>query len=127
MFVMETICARSNVCDALLQDFVPRYGRHKVQIDKEKTWVMEVPRQSDIFEDQFKKAASAKKERVAKNEYQRLRNIARDRKDAVPGVGVMRTDTRDVGQVSTGTAGQRCCWWLCWLEIYIYKLYDRSL
>ena len=60
---------------------------------------MEVPRQSDIYEDQFSKAAKAKKERIAKNEYQRLRNIAREGKSATPGVGVMRTDTKDVTQV----------------------------
>ena len=35
---------------------------------------------SDPYEDQFEKKNQAKKERVAKNEYQRLRNIARNRK-----------------------------------------------
>ena len=34
----------------------------------------------DPYEDQFEKRDQAKKERVAKNEYQRLRNIARNRK-----------------------------------------------
>ena len=34
----------------------------------------------DPYEDQFEKRNQAKKERVAKNEYQRLRNIARNRK-----------------------------------------------
>ena len=34
----------------------------------------------DPYEDQFEKKNQAKKERVAKNEYQRLRNIARHRK-----------------------------------------------
>jgi len=34
----------------------------------------------DPYEDQFEKKNQAKKERVAKNEYQRLRNIARNRK-----------------------------------------------
>lgn len=34
----------------------------------------------DPYEDQFEKKFEAKKERVAKNEYQRLRNIARNRK-----------------------------------------------
>ena len=31
----------------------------------------------DIYEDQFAKKAKAKRERVAKNELQRLRNVAR--------------------------------------------------
>lgn len=34
----------------------------------------------DPYEDQFEKKFEAKKERFAKNEYQRLRNIARNRK-----------------------------------------------
>jgi len=34
----------------------------------------------DPYEDQFEKKNQAKKERVAKNEYQRLRNIARNKK-----------------------------------------------
>lgn len=32
---------------------------------------------ADPYEDQFEKKASERKEKVAKNEYQRLRNIAR--------------------------------------------------
>jgi len=35
---------------------------------------------SDPYEDQFAKRIKAKKERVAKNELQRLRNIARNMK-----------------------------------------------
>jgi hypothetical protein len=35
---------------------------------------------SDPYEDQFEKKNKAKKERVAKNELQRLRNIARNMK-----------------------------------------------
>ena len=87
-------------CLFIFQDFVPRYGKLKVQVEKEKNWVMEVPRQSNPYEDQFAKASAAKKERIAKNEYQRLRNIARSSKAAVPGVGVMKADTRDANQVS---------------------------
>ena len=37
----------------------------------------------DPYEDQFEKKIQAKKERVAKNEYQRLRNIAKNKK--IPG------------------------------------------
>lgn len=85
--------------DEVAQDFVPRYGKLKVQVEKDKNWVMEVPRQSDPFEDQFVKAKVAKKERIAKNEYQRLRNIARARKEGTPGVGVLRTDTRDIASL----------------------------
>ena len=34
----------------------------------------------DPYEDQFEKQSEAKKERIAKNEYQRLRNIAKAEK-----------------------------------------------
>lgn len=37
----------------------------------------------DPYEDQFEKKIQAKKERIAKNEYQRLRNIAKNKK--IPG------------------------------------------
>ena len=36
----------------------------------------------DPYEDQFEKKSEKRKERVAKNEYQRLRNIARSQKSA---------------------------------------------
>ena len=34
----------------------------------------------DPYEDQYEKRKTAKKERIAKNEYQRLRNIAKNTK-----------------------------------------------
>ena len=43
--------------------------------------------ETDIYEDQFEKRATAKKERIAKNDVQRMRNIARNRGKKVPGVG----------------------------------------
>ena len=39
----------------------------------------------DQFEDQFEKRSKQKKERIAKNEYQRLRNLARNKKGKVKG------------------------------------------
>ena len=45
----------------------------------------------DPNEDQFEKEIKAKKERVAKNELQRLRNIARRSGKKVPGIGETMT------------------------------------
>ncbi|KAA0187161.1 hypothetical protein HAZT_HAZT007368 [Hyalella azteca] len=87
------------VWDDVAQEFVPRYGKLRVQLDKEKNWVMEVPDNADPYEDQFAKAAEAKKERIAKNEFQRLRNLARAKKTGMPGVGVLRTDTHDTNEL----------------------------
>lgn len=39
----------------------------------------------DQFEDQFEKRSKEKGERIAKNEYQRLRNLARNKKGKVKG------------------------------------------
>ena len=40
---------------------------------------------TDQFEDQFEKRSKEKEERTAKNEYQRLRNLARNKKGKVKG------------------------------------------
>ncbi|XP_069952098.1 ribosome biogenesis regulatory protein homolog [Cherax quadricarinatus] len=76
------------VWDEVLKQFVPRYGYRKILAEKEKNWVKEVPDNADPYEDQFAKAAEIKKENIAKNEYQLLRNIAKHRKLKVPNVGV---------------------------------------
>jgi len=92
---------KKKVWDETLKRWVPRWGMRKNQAEKEKNWVMEVPVTSDPYEDQFAKAADAKKERVAKNEFQRLRNIAKARKVKVPNVGVLTgnqyASTKDLG------------------------------
>lgn len=41
---------------------------------------MEVPKDADPYQDYFKKKEQEKGDQVSKNEYQRLRNIARERK-----------------------------------------------
>ena len=43
---------------------------------------------ADPTEDPFEKASEGKRERVAKNELQRLRNIARNKKVRVPAAGM---------------------------------------
>ncbi|XP_030071020.1 ribosome biogenesis regulatory protein homolog [Microcaecilia unicolor] len=60
-----------------------RWGYRRAN-DPTKNWLMEVPATADPNEDQFAKLRRAKKERVAKNELQRLRNIARSQGRAVP-------------------------------------------
>ncbi|XP_071966046.1 ribosome biogenesis regulatory protein homolog [Antedon mediterranea] len=74
------------VWDEELQKWVPRWG-YQSKGDLKRDWVLEVPQNADPFEDQFGKKKKEKKERVAKNELQRLRNIARTSKKKVPGVG----------------------------------------
>lgn len=79
------------VWDETSQSYKPRWG-FKRSNDETKEWVLEVPENADPNEDQFGKRKTAKKERVAKNELQRLRNIARSQKQKVPGVGLTPTE-----------------------------------
>ena len=55
-------------------------------------WVLEVPKNVDPYEDQFEKKSEKKSERVAKNELQRLKNIARTRKVQLPSTGLIPTE-----------------------------------
>jgi len=90
----------------------------KAKKDDTKEWCMEVPVNSDPYEDQFEKVDKAKKERVAKNELQRLRNIAKNQKG---GKGLIMstqfkpsekkdkdrvTQEIDVAKVSTASLGK---------------------
>lgn len=73
----------------MYQKWIPTYGYKKAAADKEKDWILEVPgNAADPNIDLFAEKREAKKERVAKNEYQRLRNIAASRKIKVPAVGL---------------------------------------
>ncbi|MGH0169095.1 UNVERIFIED_CONTAM: hypothetical protein FKN15_056007 [Acipenser sinensis] len=79
------------VWDDVHKEWKRRWG-YKRANDDTKEWLIEVPETADPNEDQFSKRIKAKKERVAKNELNRLRNIARGQKIKVPGVGLAPTD-----------------------------------
>jgi len=66
--------------DSTTNKWVPRFGYKKVQNDEEKDWVIEIPDQADPNVDYFAKREEEKKEKVAKNKYQQLRNVAARRK-----------------------------------------------
>jgi regulator of ribosome biosynthesis len=53
---------------------------YKRSRDDTKEWLIQVPGRADPMEDQFAKRTEAKKERVAKNELNRLRKLARAHK-----------------------------------------------
>lgn len=75
------------VWDETAKEWRRRWG-YKRANDNTKDWLIEVPETADPKEDQFAKRVKAKKERVAKNEYNRLKNIARAQKVKVPGMGL---------------------------------------
>ncbi|VDM43952.1 unnamed protein product [Toxocara canis] len=65
--VDEAICAK---------EWKPRYGYRRGK-DETKDWLIEIPDHKDPMVDYFAEREEAKKERVNKNELQRLRNIGR--------------------------------------------------
>ncbi|XP_069777460.1 ribosome biogenesis regulatory protein homolog [Narcine bancroftii] len=75
------------VWDREKREWRRRWG-YKRANDETKEWVLEVPETADPNEDQFAKRVAAKRERVAKNELNRLRNIARAQKMKVPALGI---------------------------------------
>ncbi|KAG7272300.1 hypothetical protein CRUP_014185, partial [Coryphaenoides rupestris] len=79
------------VWDEVSKEWKRRHGFKRAK-DDTKEWLIEVPVMADPNEDQFQKRNAAKKERVAKNELNRLRNIARAQKIKLPGVGLTPTD-----------------------------------
>ncbi|XP_042366384.1 ribosome biogenesis regulatory protein homolog [Plectropomus leopardus] len=102
------------VWDETAKEWRRRWGYKRAK-DDTKEWLIEVPETADPNEDQFAKRTKAKKERVAKNEFNRLKNIARAQKVKVPGVGLAPTaqQSRDelsravsVARTSTASAGR---------------------
>ncbi|XP_013408325.1 ribosome biogenesis regulatory protein homolog, partial [Lingula anatina] len=92
------------VWDDEIKDWRPTWGYQSRVNDELNEWVLEVPANADPYEDQFGKAKKAKTERVAKNELQRMRNIARASKLKVPGVGLTPTDTPSKDHLSKALA-----------------------
>ncbi|XP_060065364.1 ribosome biogenesis regulatory protein homolog [Ylistrum balloti] len=91
------------VWDEQTKEWKPRWGYNRAG-DDTKDWCIEVPDNADPYEDQFEKRMKAKSERTAKNELQRLRNIARAQKTKVPGVGLTPTETPSKDHVSKALA-----------------------
>nr|XP_057915699.1 ribosome biogenesis regulatory protein homolog [Doryrhamphus excisus] len=102
------------VWDETAKEWRRRWG-YKRANDDTKDWLIEVPETSDPNEDQFAKRIKAKKERVAKNEFNRLKNIARAQKVKLPGVGLtpVANQSKDelakaasVAMISTASVGR---------------------
>ncbi|XP_052266149.1 ribosome biogenesis regulatory protein homolog [Dreissena polymorpha] len=94
------------IWDEQSKSYKPRYG-YKRANDDTKQWMHVVPQDTDPLEDQFAKRTAAKKERVAKNELQRLRNIARSQHKRVPGVGLTPTEAPNKEHLSKALAAAK--------------------
>ncbi|XP_044253239.1 ribosome biogenesis regulatory protein homolog [Tribolium madens] len=78
--------------DEQLQKWIPLYGFKRSAALREKNWLIEVPQNANPMEDQFAKKTEAKSEKVAKNELQRLRNIAKAKNVKIPRFGLTNPD-----------------------------------
>ncbi|KAI5651697.1 ribosome biogenesis regulatory protein (RRS1) domain-containing protein [Phthorimaea operculella] len=88
--------------DEELQKWVPLYGFKRAAAEKEKNWLIEVPQNLDPMTDMYEKKATEKSEKVAKNELQRLKNMARARKVKIPRVGIpVTSDKASATQLAT--------------------------
>ncbi|KAM3728944.1 Ribosome biogenesis regulatory protein [Dirofilaria immitis] len=65
------------VFDEQTQEWKARYGYKSVKNNNADDWLIEIPDNKDPMIDYFEEREKAKRERVSKNEMQRLRNIAR--------------------------------------------------
>ncbi|KAL3223404.1 hypothetical protein MRX96_027577 [Rhipicephalus microplus] len=88
------------VWDETIKDWRPRYGYKRAQVEKKNNWLIEVPENKDPMVDYHAELKKKKKERVAKNEYQRLRNIARNHKAKVPKNLFLPTENLNKDEVS---------------------------
>ena len=85
--------------DDQLKKWIPLYGFKRAAAQKEKDWVLEVPQNANPMEDQFAKKVEAKSERVAKNELQRLHNIAKAKHVKIPRFGLTNPDVSSAKEV----------------------------
>ncbi|KAF7234934.1 hypothetical protein EYD10_18193 [Varanus komodoensis] len=65
------------VWDEEAKEWRRRWGYRRAGGDPSRDWLLLVPDSADPFEDQFAKRRQEKRERVARNELNRLRNLAR--------------------------------------------------
>merc|ERR1712173_190543 len=89
------------VWDDVVEKWVPQFGYKKVQAEADKNWAIPVKHNHDPNEDPYEKLAEDKREKVAKNELQRLRNLARNKNVAIPSVGVVPATKKEQGRSVT--------------------------
>ena len=77
------------VWDDVVNKWVPQFGYKKAQAEADKNWMIPLKQNADPTEDPYEKLAEDKREKIAKNELQRLRNLAKAKNVSVPSVGVV--------------------------------------
>ncbi|XP_063155416.1 ribosome biogenesis regulatory protein homolog [Candoia aspera] len=92
------------VWDEAAKEWRRRWGYRRAGGDPSRDWLLEVPDSADPLEDQFAKRRQEKRERVARNEFNRLRNLARAHRGRAVAPDLHPTghqDRTELGRVST--------------------------
>lgn len=85
------------------QKWVPTYGFKHAEAERQKEWVIEVPKTADPMEDMFQKKIDLRSEKVAKNEIQRMKNIVRAKKLEVPRTGYLGPEASSAKDLLTAS------------------------
>eukprot|EP00088_Acartia_fossae_P058888 TRINITY_DN693_c0_g1_i4.p1 TRINITY_DN693_c0_g1~~TRINITY_DN693_c0_g1_i4.p1 ORF type:complete len:375 (-),score=143.58 TRINITY_DN693_c0_g1_i4:144-1268(-) len=93
------------VWDDVVNKWVPQFGFKKKQAEDEKNWCIPIKETADPNLTPFDKMDEDKKERKAKNELQRLRNLAKAKNVNVPTVGVVTPSASNTTLASNGASG----------------------
>jgi regulator of ribosome biosynthesis len=89
--------------DDLLQKWIPTYGYRNAEAEKQKEWLVECQDDGKPIQDPFAAFKASKNEKKAKNELQRLRNLAKAKKVKIPKVGLPSSEHfKDSKQLSMG-------------------------
>jgi len=75
--------------DEETKKWIPTWGYGSKRSRKSKEWAIEVPDHVDPHTDMFEKRSNERKERISKNEFQRLRNIARNSKKGATDANIL--------------------------------------
>jgi len=98
--IVKTKRKEKKVWDEIVNEWVPQFGYKKKIVEDKKNWMIEIKETPDPNLFPHEKQEEDKKERKAKNELQRLRNLARAKNIDVPSVGVV-TPSMATGRVTT--------------------------
>lgn len=80
---------------------MPTYGFKRADAERQKDWVLEVPKNAHPMEDQFQKKMDLRSEKVANNEIKRMKNIVRAKKMEVPRTGYLGPEAASSAQLLT--------------------------
>nr|XP_056710746.1 ribosome biogenesis regulatory protein homolog [Euleptes europaea] len=95
------------VWDEAAKEWRRRWGYRRAGPDPKRDWALEVPDGADPLQDQFAQRRREKRERVARNELSRLRNLARAHRGAAAAPQLHPTGHQDRAELGRVAAAAR--------------------